>query len=134
MAWEPISPELALIDPDLAARARAGLEEPAPALSPSRPAGAAAPAPAAVPGQHHPYPFWARVTAAVWLLALGIMVGGAAIPHAQDRPRVIPRTDDLTVAYRQVVRQCPTSGERAGHRGTTAASGYLARALEPVTH
>jgi len=97
MAWEPISPELALIDPDLAARARAGLEEPAPALSPSRPAGAAAPAPAAGRSQHHPYPFWARVTAAVWLLALGIMVGGAAIPHAQDRPRVIPRNDDITV-------------------------------------
>ncbi len=100
MAWEPISPELALIDPDLAARARAGLEEPAPALSPSRPAGAAAPAPAAGRGQHHPYPFWARVTAAVWLLALGIMVGGAAIPHAQDRPRVIPRNDDVTVCIR----------------------------------
>lgn len=97
MAWEPISPELALVDPDLAARARAGLEEPASALSPSLPARAAAPAPAAGRDQHHPYPFWARVTAAVWLLALGIMVGGAAIPHAQDRPRVIPRTDDLTV-------------------------------------
>jgi hypothetical protein len=28
--------------------------------------------------------------AALWLLVLGILLGGAAIPHAQDRPRVVP--------------------------------------------
>ncbi len=31
MAWEPISPELALVDPDLGARAREALADPVPA-------------------------------------------------------------------------------------------------------
>ncbi len=44
--------------------------------------------------EHRPYPFWARVTAALWLLVLGILVGGAAIPHAQDTPRVVPQGED----------------------------------------
>ena len=109
MAWEPISPELALVDPDLAARARAGLDEP---RAPFRAAHAApAPTSAATPaGKQRPYPFWARVTAAVWLLALGIMIGGAAIPHAQDTPRVIPRNDDLTVCARLTRPAAPTPG------------------------
>jgi hypothetical protein len=100
MAWEPISPELALVDPELAARARASLAGPRPPARRPRPDPAAAPAAAPVREHHRPYPFWARVTAAVWLLAVGIMIGGAAIPHAQDKPRVLPRSDDVTVCTR----------------------------------
>jgi hypothetical protein len=97
---EQISPELALVDPDLAARARAALPTPdldAP-LAPLPPLPARAPAPAAVRADagHRPYPIWARVTAALWLLVLGILIGGAAIPHAQDAPRVVPPSDDPT--------------------------------------
>jgi hypothetical protein len=114
MAWEPISPELALVDPDLAARARAGLEGP---RAPSHPPRTAPPAPApATPAgdRQRPYPFWARVTAAVWLLALGIMIGGAAIPHAQDTPRVIPRDEDVTVCKRPTRPTSPTPGAGRG--------------------
>jgi hypothetical protein len=39
-------------------------------------------------------PVWARATAVVWLLLLGVLVGGAAIPHANDEPRVVQRQDD----------------------------------------
>ena len=89
---EPLSPELALVDPELGARARATLEAPRPPLP-------YASAPAAVPAEstrreHRPYPFWARVTAALWLLVLGILIGGAAIPHAKDTPRVVPQGED----------------------------------------
>lgn len=91
MAWEPISPELALVDPDLDARARAALSDPVPATYAPRPS----PPPTQAPRrEHRPYPFWARVTAALWLLVLGILVGGAAIPHAQDTPRVVPQGED----------------------------------------
>jgi hypothetical protein len=91
---EPLSPELVLVDPDLAARARAALPMPSP--GPARRAG---PAPEPAPTPHpappprarssHPYPLWARVTAAAWLVVLGILIGGAAIPHAQDTPHLI---------------------------------------------
>lgn len=90
VSMEHISPELALVDPELAARARATLAPPAPPL----PVPSAAPAPAPPRGEHRPYPFWARVTAALWLLVLGILIGGAAIPHAQDTPRLIPSKED----------------------------------------
>jgi hypothetical protein len=93
MAIEPLSPELALVDPELGARARADLPErvsehrrPLSSLS----AAAARPA----PESHRPYPVWARMTAALWLLVLGILIGGAAIPHAQDRPRVVPGNEE----------------------------------------
>jgi hypothetical protein len=93
MAWEPISPELALVDPDLGARARAALADPVPATyAPRRAAPASSPQPPR--REHRPYPFWARVTAALWLLVLGILIGGAAIPHAQDTPRVVPQGED----------------------------------------
>ena len=94
MSWEPVSPELALVDPELGARARAAL-----------PSGPIAPTPRVVPPpalptaaahDHRSYPFWARVTAAAWLVVLGILVGGAAIPHAQDMPRVVPPSEDAT--------------------------------------
>lgn len=88
---EPISPELALVDPDLAARARVTLASPAPPVRSARPASSQEQV--HVPS-HRPYPFWARVTAALWLLVLGILIGGAAIPHAQDNPRVIPANED----------------------------------------
>jgi hypothetical protein len=105
VTFEPLSPELVLIDPDLAARARAAL----PALPPSvefapRPPGpapsAAAPAPHPAPARH-PYPLWARMTAAMWLVVIGILIGGAAIPHAQDRPRLIPKGEDISVCKPQ---------------------------------
>ncbi len=91
MSWEPISPELALVDPDLGARARAALADPIPVVRTARPAPAPEPTRTR---EHRPYPFWARVTAALWLLVLGILIGGAAIPHAQDRPRLVPRGED----------------------------------------
>ena len=93
MPTDPISPELALVDPDLASRARAALPEPATVLRPLPRSPAAAPTPAVAQSERH-YPAWARVTAALWLLVLGILVGGAAIPHAQDQPRVIPKDED----------------------------------------
>jgi hypothetical protein len=93
---EIVSPELALVDPDLAARARAALPDPGARRTPvfrtvrpvAQSVAAQAPAREVSP---HPYPLWARVTAALWLLVLGILIGGAAIPHAQDLPVVLPR-------------------------------------------
>jgi hypothetical protein len=91
VSMEPISPELALVDPELGARARAALADPAPAVRVARPV----PTPErATRREHRAYPFWARVTAALWLLVLGILIGGAAIPHAQDTPRVVPQDED----------------------------------------
>lgn len=91
MPMEPISPELALVDPELDARMRVVLPDPTPALR--LPRGAQA-APSAGTQGHRSYPFWARVTAAMWLVVLGILIGGAAIPHAQDKPRVVPQAED----------------------------------------
>jgi hypothetical protein len=96
MSWEPISPELALVDAELRIRARAALADPVPVARTARPTPAATPTPAtpAPRRDHRPYPAWARVTAALWLLVLGILIGGAAIPHAQDKPRVVPPNED----------------------------------------
>jgi hypothetical protein len=93
MPMEPISPELALIDPDLDARARAVLPDPVPAPRVPRAAQAPPPPPDRAHG-HRSYPAWARLTAAMWLVVLGILIGGAAIPHAQDKPRVVPQAED----------------------------------------
>jgi hypothetical protein len=101
MASEPLSPELALVDPDLGARARAALPDPMSATPRPRPPIPSAPAgPAESSRPVRPYPLWARMTAALWLLVLGILVGGAAIPHAQDRPRVVPPQEDATICER----------------------------------
>jgi len=93
MAHEPLTPELALVDPELGARARAALPE---RVSEVRRPLSSLPVAAAPPAaeSHRPYPVWARLTAALWLLVLGILIGGAAIPHAQDRPRVVPGNED----------------------------------------
>ena len=93
MSWEAISPELALVDAELGARARAALPDPAPGVSGS-PHDAATDRGAGTAREHRSYPFWARVTAAMWVLVLGILIGGAAIPHAQDKPRVVPKNED----------------------------------------
>jgi acyl-coenzyme A synthetase/AMP-(fatty) acid ligase len=37
-------------------------------------------------------PLWARVVGAIWLILLGVLIGGAAIPHASDEPRLVPRS------------------------------------------
>ena len=44
---------------------------------------------------------WARVTAAMWFVVIGILIGGAAIPHAQDTPRLIPKSDNASICKRQ---------------------------------
>jgi hypothetical protein len=111
--FEPISPELALVDPDLAARARAALPDPVSfrmatfqAVEPAPRPSASEQAPAREE-RHRPYPVWARLTAALWLLVLGILIGGAAIPHAQDTPRVVPPAEDTAVC-KPVVTPQPT--------------------------
>ena len=115
MSWEPISPELALVDPDLGARARAALP------APSTPARSARPLPPPVhrPARtrdHRAYPFWARVTAALWLVVLGILIGGAAIPHAQEKPRVVPQSEDQRFCKAPPTQQSPTPSV-SGHPG-----------------
>ena len=98
MPVEPLSPELALVDPELGARARAMVPESVPSPHRPRPASVATPraAPPAVAAAR-PYPGWARMTAALWLVVIGILIGGTAIPHAQDKPRVVPPAEDATI-------------------------------------
>jgi hypothetical protein len=108
---EPLSPELALVDPELAARARAALPERPPLLRPRAPRPVAVdvePAPGPTESTSRSYPFWARMTAALWLLVLGILVGGTAIPHAQDQPRVVPQEEDATEICVRPEAQTPT--------------------------
>lgn len=103
MPVDPLSPELALVDPELAARARAALPDPMSTYATARTSPvAAAPTPGAAEhaASTRPYPVWARMTAALWVLVLGILVGGTAIPHAQDRPRVVPPEEDVTICER----------------------------------
>jgi hypothetical protein len=108
VSMEPISPELALVDPELGARARASLDDPIPPRRVDRPAPAQ---PVPPRREHRPYPFWARVTAALWLLVLGILIGGAAIPHAQDTPRVVPQGEDAR--FCRAPTQTPTPAPTA---------------------
>jgi hypothetical protein len=111
MPWEPLSPELALVDPELGARARAALPDRIVAPRPARPAPVAAPVETTAPVRTEstrPYPFWARVTAALWLLVIGILIGGAAIPHAQDKPRVVPPDEDVAAICKPRSTSTPT--------------------------
>jgi hypothetical protein len=108
---EPISPELALVDPELGARARGALSDPVRPPRAVRPSSPAAPPPPRA-RDHRSYPFWARVTAALWLVVLGILVGGAAIPHAQDKPRVVPKKEDAKICDSPQVQTSPTSPPR----------------------
>jgi hypothetical protein len=112
MPWEPLSPELALVDPELGARARAALPDRVVAPRPSLPAPAALPVETAPPSpaaRDRPYPFWARVTAALWLLVIGILIGGTAIPHAQDSPRVVPPEEDAAAFCKPQRTPAPTA-------------------------
>ncbi len=107
MPVEPLSPELALVDPELAARARTAL--PASAYTRPQPRPAVPATPVGAPpasAETRPYPVWARMTAALWLLVLGMLVGGTAIPHAQDKPRIVPPAEDVTICPRST----PPSG------------------------
>jgi hypothetical protein len=49
------------------------------------------------------------MTAALWLVVLGILIGGAAIPHAQDKPRLIPKSEEpiCTPSQTHVVKPNP---------------------------
>ena len=111
MSSEPISPELVLVDAALGARARAALPERARSHVPP-PTAAGAPLPS-TPQHDRRYPVWARVTGALWLLVIGILVGGAAIPHAQDRPRVVPRDDDAVVTVCKPAKRNPATPPRS---------------------
>jgi hypothetical protein len=103
MPTETISPELALVDPELRVRARAALPD---RFAPLRPRALAPTAPpqAAAPAEERPrtsgYPSWAKITATLWILVIGILIGGTAVPHAQDRPRVVPPDEDATICER----------------------------------
>jgi hypothetical protein len=98
MPVEPLSPELALVDPELGARARAMLPQSVPSARRRQPASGAPPKAVPPPAASaRTYPVWARMTAALWLVVIGILIGGTAIPHAQDRPRVIPPAEDPTI-------------------------------------
>ena len=115
MPPEPISPELVLVDAGLGARARAALAGPPPGATARVPA-----VPASAPVEHHEhsehherrYPAWARVTAALWLLVIGILVGGAAIPHAQDKPRIIPKDEETVVTVCKPATPAPRAPGR----------------------
>lgn len=113
MPDQQLSPELALVDPELGARARAALPDRVVLDLPRRRAPSQAPT-AAEPASrasdgHRPYPVWARMTAALWLLVLGILIGGAAIPHAQDTPRVIPADEDAPATICKVPKTQKTT-------------------------
>jgi hypothetical protein len=85
------------------------VERPAPASAPVEPPRALAPArtsTTAPPASTPPAPaadtyeppkrrYFARLTATLWLLAAGVLIGGVAIPHAQDKPRVVPKSEDV---------------------------------------
>jgi hypothetical protein len=100
---EPLSPELALVDPELRARAQAALPdrtEPPPPRPRARPAPPPTPPAAELPRTSRRYPLWARIAATLWVLVIGILIGGTAVPHAEDRPRVVPPAEDATICER----------------------------------
>jgi acyl-coenzyme A synthetase/AMP-(fatty) acid ligase len=68
---------------------------PVPASAPA-PAASEPPPPAPAAGANEPPKrrYLARLTATLWLLAAGILIGGVAVPHAQDKPRIVPKSED----------------------------------------
>jgi hypothetical protein len=109
MFTELLSPELALVDPELRARARAALpdrSEPVP-RAPTR----SIPPKARPASRRHRrtvrQPLWARIAATLWLLIAGILIGGAAVPHAQDTPRVVPPNEDTSICERPAEQSTP---------------------------
>jgi hypothetical protein len=104
MRNELVTPELALVDPELRARAQAALPDySAPSSHRQRSAHPAEPGPSPAETRARRatgYPFWARVTAMLWVLVIGILIGGTAVPHAQDGPRVVPPEEDATICER----------------------------------
>ncbi|CAN5764830.1 hypothetical protein BH20ACT14_BH20ACT14_13990 [soil metagenome] len=108
MPAEPLSPELALVDPELGARARAALPTSSYTRPQPRPTVIAAPVGPPPAAEARPYPVWARMTAALWLLVIGMLVGGTAIPHAQDKPRVVPPAEDVTICPRPTAPSGPS--------------------------
>jgi len=61
-------------------------EEPSPPPS--------SPPPAVSEGEPPKRRYFARLTVTLWILAAGVLIGGVAIPHAQDDPRIVPKSDD----------------------------------------
>ena len=49
------------------------------------------------------------MTAALWLLVLGILIGGAAIPHAQDKPAVPRAEDPRATICKPAAKPAPTT-------------------------
>jgi acyl-coenzyme A synthetase/AMP-(fatty) acid ligase len=99
-ATAPPAPDPPAPDPPVAVVAppepRVERPRPAPAPAPA-PVAAEPPPPAATPDSHEPpkrRPYFARLTATLWLLAAGVLIGGVAIPHAQDKPRIVPKSED----------------------------------------
>jgi acetyl-CoA synthetase len=67
----------------------------APVPAPAPPAAEPPPrAPAAGADEPPKRRYFARLTATLWLLAAGVLIGGVAIPHAQDEPRIVPKSED----------------------------------------
>jgi hypothetical protein len=56
----------------------------------------------------------------LWILVIGILIGGAGIPHAQDRPRVVPASEDVICEPAQPASPRPTLPTRPlGPGGST---------------
>jgi acyl-coenzyme A synthetase/AMP-(fatty) acid ligase len=101
---EPPAPPPRTVVPAVVAEPTAARPVPAPVPAPvPRPAPAAVeqpppPPPSSSPAAAFEPPkrrYFARLTATLWLLAGGILIGGVAIPHAQDEPRVVPKSEDV---------------------------------------
>ena len=97
---------VAVVAPPAPAPARPVAEVAPPAPRGARPRPAPVPASAPVPAEPPPTVpatrayeppkrrYFARLTATLWLLAAGVLIGGVAIPHAQDEPRIVPKSED----------------------------------------
>ena len=83
-----ISPELVLVDPELAAEARASLPDPAPAAPAARPAPVVRQVPA--PPRRRRRGTFLRLVAAAGLVSLTAGVALAFVPRVDDEPRLAP--------------------------------------------